>query len=178
MAIPKYDEMYPVILKLFADGAPHSMKELYAFVASEMGISPQEAKEMLPSGKQTVLVNRVGWARTYLAKAGLLVNTARGVWVLSEQGRQVLQERPPVIDNAYLQRFESFQTFKGEILNSGAPVPAPDDGQTPQDVLDSAYRQINAALADELLTEIMKQSPAFFEALVVDLLQRWDTEAL
>lgn len=172
MAIPKYDEMYPAILSLLSDGAPHSMKELYAFVANELGVTKEECRELLPSGKQTVLVNRVAWARTYLAKAGLLTNTARGVWALSETGKRVLQERPAVIDNMYLRRFESFRDFKGELLSDNTRSTAADDGQTPQDVLDSAYRQINAALADELLAEIMKKSPAFFESLVVKLLQK------
>lgn len=42
--------------------------------------------------------------------------------------------------------------------------------KTPQDILDEAFQQINTTLADDLLSEIMKQPPAFFEHLVVKLL--------
>ena len=44
------------------------------------------------------------------------------------------------------------------------------DDKTPTDLIDDAFRQINSALAKDLLTKILEMSPAFFEKLVVELL--------
>ena len=175
MAIPKYNELYRPMLDCLSDGRDHSFSQLCAQIAAQLHLSETEQNEMLPSGVQTVFANRAGWCRTYLKKAGLIETPARGISRLTEAGRQVLAENPPVIDNQYLSRFPSFQEF----LHRDPPTAAkladsvvePSD-QTPQDTLESAYRQINDALCDALLSEILRQTPAFFERLVVQLLQK------
>ena len=45
---------------------------------------------------------------------------------------------------------------------------------TPQETLERTYSLINEQLADDLLSEVMQQSPAFFEQLVVDLMKAMD----
>lgn len=132
----------------------------------------QNVRNWLPSGRQAIFDNRVGWTRTYLKKAGLLTTQAEATYQLTQLGKQVLDSNPAVIDNSFLEQFDSFCQF---IHAEPAPVNhASTDGQsgqTPQDAFDLAYQQINHALADDLLTEIMQQSPAFFEKLVVQLLE-------
>ena len=172
MAIPKYDEMYRVFLDCLADMQPHGSKEVRDVIAARLSVSEAERQELLPSGRQTIFDNRVGWTRTYLKKAGLLTSLSRGVYQLTQQGKQVLDSNPDVIDNSFLEQFESFQQFMHT-----EPTPVKhvgidsQNGQTPQDTFDLAYQQINHALADDLLSEIMKQTPAFFEKLVVQLLE-------
>lgn len=93
--------------------------------------------------------------------------------MITPAGRQVLNENPPQIDNLYLQRFESFRKFISPNNNeeSTTSIPAAKvSSKTPQDILDEAFQQIDTTLADDLLSEIMKQPPAFFEHLVVKLL--------
>ena len=174
MSIPKYDEMYRAFLDCLADGQPHRSKEVKDTVAGVFSVSEKERAEMLPSGKQQLFDNRIGWTRTYLKKAGLVQSPSRGVYVITSAGKQVLNENPPHIDNLYLQRFESFRKFiSPDDEDSGTPAPAEKvSGKTPQDILDEAFQQINTTLADDLLSEIMKQPPAFFEHLVVKLLTR------
>ena len=174
MPIPKYDEMYRAFLDCLADGQLHRSKEVKDTVAGVFSVSKKERAEMLPSGKQPLFDNRIGWTRTYLKKAGLVQSPSRGIYVITPAGKQVLNENPHKIDNLYLQRFESFRKFistDGE--DSGTPAPVEKvSGKTPQDILDEAFQQINTTLADDLLSEIMKQPPVFFEHLVVKLLTR------
>ena len=174
MSIPKYDEMYRAFLDCLADGQPHRSKEVKDTVAGVFSVSEKERAEMLPSGKQQLFDNRIGWTRTYLKKAGLVQSPSRGVYVITSAGKQVLNENPPHIDNLYLQRVESCRKFiSPDDEDSGTPAPAEKvSGKTPQDILDEAFQQINTTLADDLLSEIMKQPPAFFEHLVVKLLTR------
>ena len=172
MAIPKYDEMYLVFLNCLADMMPHKSKEVRDTIAANLSVSDSERQEMLPSGRQAIFDNRVGWTRTYLKKAGLLTSPSRGVYQLTEQGKQVLDSNPDTIDNSFLAQFESFRQFmRSDSVSSKADIADDQNGQTPQDTLDFAYRQINHALADDLLSEIMKHPPAFFEKLVVQLLE-------
>ena len=67
---------------------------------------------MLPSGRQPTFDNRVGWARTYLAKAGLLEAPKRGVFRISDHGRDVLTQKPGEINVQFLQQFEEFEAFR------------------------------------------------------------------
>lgn len=172
MAIPKYDEMYRVFLDCLSDMKPHGSKEVRDAIAARLSVSEAERQELLPSGRQAIFDNRVAWTRTYLKKAGLLTAPSRGTYQLTQLGKQVLDSNPAVIDNSFLDQFDSFHQFKHA---ESAPVnhasTDSQSGQTPQDAFDLAYQQINHALADDLLTEIMNQSPAFFEKLVVQLLE-------
>ena len=173
MPIPKYDEMYRAFLDCLADGQTHRSKEVKDIVAGVFSVSEKERAELLPSGKQQLFDNRIGWTRTYLKKAGLVQSPSRGVYAITPAGRQVLNENPPQIDNLYLQRFESFRKFISPNNNEETTLPIPAakvSSKTPQDILDEAFQQINTTLADDLLSEIMKQPPAFFEHLVVKLL--------
>lgn len=111
MPIPKYDEMYRAFLDCLADGQLHRSREVKDKVAWVFSVSEKERAEMLPSGKQQLFDNRIGWTRTYLKKAGLVQSPSRGIYVITPVGRQVLNENPPQIDNLYLQRFESFRKF-------------------------------------------------------------------
>lgn len=174
MALPKYDEIYPYLLSCLADSMPHTAKELRSKIASQMGVTEEEQKQMLSSGRQSVFSNRVGWAATYLKKAGLVESPARGTYVLAEAGKQALLLPPQEINNRFLSQYDSFLEFYGKAAYSpkGIPSALPDAEQTPQDTLDLAYAQIKSALADEVLSEVLKQSPAFFEMLVVNLLEK------
>lgn len=169
MGLPKYDEMYRAFLDCLSDGAIHKSKDVKDTVASLYGISEQERAEMLPSGRQPVFDNRIGWTRTYLKKAGLIDSPTRANYLITKAGCGVLAENPAVIDNHYLQRFDSFRAFVSPDC-AAASVAETVSGQSPQDTLDIVYAQINTALADDILAEVMKQSPLFFERLVVKLL--------
>ena len=93
MPIPKYDEMYRAFLDCLADGQPHRSKEVKDTVAGVFSVSEKERAEMLPSGKQQLFDNRIGWTRTYLKKAGLVQSPSRGIYVITPAGRQVLPRR-------------------------------------------------------------------------------------
>ena len=92
MPIPKYDEMYRAFLDCLADGQPHRSKEVKDTVAGVFSVSEKERAEMLPSGKQQLFDNRIGWTRTYLKKAGLVQSPSRGIYVITPAGRQVLMK--------------------------------------------------------------------------------------
>lgn len=171
MSIPKYYEMYRPFLDCLKDGQNHYIKDITVIVADKLKLSKQELEELLPSGKQGIFRNRIGWTRTYLKKAGLIENPSRGVFTITDEGKAVLSQNPAVINDDFLSRYESFRLFKSPTIDEEkSHVDALED--TPEDVFDNAFKLINASLADDLLVEIMKQKPSFFEGLVVKLLEK------
>ena len=178
MSLPKYNELYSPFLTAIQDGKLHSMKEVKESIAKQLNLSEESLAERLPSGTQTVFANRVGWARTYLNKAGLIDNSEKACTIITEEGKKILNEGEP-ITNALLAkkypRFAAFRKGSGAKTDSAAPDSltgtAQTEEETPQETFERVYQSINDALADDLLTMIMNQSPDFFEALVVDLMR-------
>lgn len=174
MAVPKYDELMKPLLIAVSDGETYKMKDVTALLAEQLNLSSDDLAEMLPSGRQTVFKNRVGWAKTYLKKAGLLDSPARATIVITNAGKQVVADNPEKIDSKYLEQFPSFVDFASAPESEDNAVPAPaapaPTDLTPDDQLEDAYKEINDSLASDLLSEVLKIPPYTFEKFVVDLL--------
>lgn len=112
MAIPDYQSIMLPLLELAADKREHSLREAVDSLASVFDLSQEELKERLPSGQQEVFINRVGWARTYLKKAGLLQSVRRGHFQITDRGLETLAKRPVRIDVKFLDQFGEFQEFR------------------------------------------------------------------
>lgn len=176
MAVPKYDELMKPLLVAVQDGEVYKMKDVTSMLAQQLNLSAEDLAELLPSGRQTVFKNRVSWAKTYLKKAGLLDRPARATIVITDAGKKVVADNPDKIDSKYLEQFPSFVDFTSapETQDSGVTPPAVPQltNLTPDDQLEEAYKQINASLASDLLSEVLKINSYTFEKLVVDLLSK------
>ena len=171
MPIPDYQTLMRPLLAKLADGQVHPLKELLDELTSDFSLSPEEIKEKLPSGRQTVISNRIGWAKTYLAKAGLLETPKRANYRISERGQQALQECPDYIGNAYLAQFEEFQQFSSAKKEGIQQQVVTTKGETtPDEQIATAFQALNSSLADDILDSIRNATPNFFEQLVVDLM--------
>jgi restriction system protein len=179
MALPSYDTFMLPVLRALADGHEHDIRDLRERMAAEFKLGDQERLELLPSGKQPVFDSRVGWAKTYLEKAGLLVTVRRACYRITDAGRSVLAKKPDHIDKEYLLQFDSFRVFATratEEESGGADSPGGDVapgvvvGMTPEEALERAHKEIRARVEAELLDAVAKASPRFFEKLVVELL--------
>ena len=161
--------MYP-LLELAADGEVHSMDEAYEVLAERFRLTEEERAELLPSGRQSRYENRVGWARTYLTKAGLLESTGRGQFKITPRGLDVLKSGVTDIDKNYLYQFPEFVEFRRRDRGNAESEVIEDAGKTPDEQLELLYLELEKQLAHELLERIKQCSPAFFERLVVQLL--------
>lgn len=172
--IPDYQSlMLPVLQK--SAGGEQRIGALVLQLADELGLSEAARSVLLPSGKQTVFANRVHWAKTYLAKAGLVESTKRGHFRITQRGTEVLAGNPDRIDNRFLAKFEEFRHFTDRALQSAEDETTgshSDEGaqRTPDEIMRAAHRRIEAALAQELLDRVRTAPPVFFERLIVDLL--------
>ncbi|MBK8498403.1 MAG: restriction endonuclease [Flavobacteriales bacterium] len=174
MAIPDYQTVMLPLLQRLADGAAHRLSDIRDDLENHFELSEAERKELLPSGGSMVFHGRVGWARTYLRKAGLLDLPTRGSMQITERGKQVLAERPTRIDVGYLKRFPEFiefHTTKRETPTQ-EPLDAAENSKTPEEILDGAYEQVRSTISQELLAKVQSLTWMDFERLVVQLLVR------
>jgi restriction system protein len=162
------------LLRFAGDREEHQLKDAIAALAIEFSLTDEERDEFLPSGQQPVFTNRVGWARTYLKKAGLLSSPRRGYFKITDRGTQVLGEKPNEINQKYLERFPEFVEFKSirreKPDENGLDTPELALGQTPHEALESAYERLRTELASEILSSIRGCDPSLFEKIVVELL--------
>lgn len=168
MPIPDYQTIMLPLLKFAADGKEHSSRESIDFLATEFRLSLEECNELLPSGKQPIFNNRVGWAATYLRKAELVESKKRGYFSITDRGETVLSENPERIDVKFLEQFPEFLKFREKDPIKPPPPPI----INPEELLEAAYQELKETVASELLQNIGQCSPAFFERLVVDLLTK------
>lgn len=173
MAIPTYEDLMLPLMNLLQDGKEHSFQELVEYLAKEFKLTDEEKNERIPSGQQTYLQNRTGWARTHLKKTGLVEYASRGVYKITPKGLALLLENPGRIDNNFLRRFPEFVEWfdlKPEKSKETFQKTIKETEKTPDESIDSAYRTIRENLANEIIEKIKSCSPNFFEYLVVDLL--------
>jgi restriction system protein len=165
--------MLPV-LRAAAD-AETRVPEAANRIADALGLSNDERDEMLPSGRQRILQNRIHWAKFYMGKAGLIDSPGRGRFVASEVGRALLARDPAAINVDMLKTFPAFRDFYEKSVNVAddeepAAKATVASEATPEEQIDAAFSAIQAALKADLLQRVLGQSPAFFERLIVELL--------
>ena len=177
MAIPDFQSIMLPLLELAGDGHTRHVRKAIELLARRFTLTDDEKRELVPSGQQPRFENRMGWARTYMTKAGLLESPKRGFFRITERGRQVLAGKPPAINAKFLEQFEEFMSFRrlrGERPPQLGTTESGDgfSDDTPEESLAAAYQTIRENLADDVLRTVGKCSPEFFEQLVVDLLVR------
>ena len=172
MAVPDFQSLMLPLLKMAADGQPHSLAEAREVLASAFKLTQAERDEFLPSGNQSKFSNRVAWAKSYLQQAGLFVSPRRGHFQLTDRGTGVLKNPPSRIDIKFLEQYPEFVEFRTPKQGGTehVPTPAPGDTETPEEAFEAAHQKMTASLASEVLTRVKTASPEFFERLVVELL--------
>lgn len=175
MAVPKYYEMYHSFLQSLSDGEEHPYSDVKKKVIEDFKLTDTELAELMPSGKQPVFSNRIGWCRTYLKKAGLIESPTKAHFMITKSGREVLKSGRE-ITNETLREFPSFVKFidsdTKKNKDSSEEKESLNNDETPQETLERVYGELNNVLKDELLTRIHEKSPDFFEKMVVELMEK------
>jgi restriction system protein len=154
-------------------GTEMRTNEMRDAVAQYLGLSAEALSQRLPSGTQTAFDNRMGWARTYLFKAGLIERPQRATYVISQSGKELLLNPPSGIDADFLRSYDQFNQFLGTGRNSKEELVATDnagDDLTPEEQIEKGVRRIQRELQDEVLDRVKQLPPEGFEQLVLQLL--------
>lgn len=172
MPIPDFQTLMLPVLRL-ADAGEIKVADAVGRIADEFTLTDQEREELLPSGRQAKIANRVHWSVTYLVKSGLVERPRRGYFAITPKGKSVLSSPPERIDIAFLSQFDGFDEFRTK-ANDDHPAdvePTQDlAAGTPEERVEAAFEDLNAALREELLERILVMHPTAFEKLIVDLM--------
>ena len=172
MPIPDFQSLMLPALKAFADGGEPPLSQVREKIAAAEGLSADDIRELLPSRRQTVFVNRVSWALIYMKRAGLLERVRRGVYRLTQEGELLLSRKPSRIDMNLLEEYPDYVKWK---QRANPPPTGKEDiaslsSETPEEALERAAQQLSSALEADLLDRVRNAEPAFLERVVVDLL--------
>ncbi len=166
--------MLSPLLQFVKDGQEHRIRDAYGGVADILGLTDEERKKLLPSGKVPVINNRVQWAKVDLLKAALLESPQRGIIKITDRGREVLSSGKHSLTEDDLMQFPEYVEFIKYCHRNRTPqvaqTPQEDQDQTPDELIEAAYEELRSTLAEEVLSQVKAASPGFFEKLVVDLL--------
>lgn len=164
------------LLELHADGAEKSQDELRSALAEQFELSEEDLAQRLPSGTARTFVNRVAWASTHLKEAGLLSKPRRGVSRITERGLAALRDYPERVDMSVLEQFPEYIDFRTRssgrrrVTQPASQAQLPVSAETPEETIDAAYREVQTALAEELLSRLLERDDRFFEEVVLDVL--------
>lgn len=182
MMLPDYQSlMLPVLQKVA--GGPKPLREIVSEIADDLRLTAEERAQTIQSGRTPLIYNRIHWAKTYLKQAGLLDQPERGLVRITRRGTAALKQYPQRIDNKILESFPEFNAFKAksntiddhnklcnDITITQKPDAIKDHGKTtPEERIEDASAELDAALRRDLLEKILQSSASFFENLVVDL---------
>lgn len=179
MSIPDFQTLMLPLLEFANDRREHPLADAIEYLSTHFKLTETERKELLPSGKQPIFDNRVGWTRTHLKKAGLFTYPARGRFQITQRGLDLLKTKLPRIDMHLLKQFPEYVAFIGKNTTSlqldncspSSPyLPLESVDRTPDEVIAATYQELRVNLAQELLDRLKSCSPAFFERFVVELL--------
>ena len=155
MAVPDYQGVMLPLLEFAAERkAEISTDDAVEALASRLGLTDDDLKEMLPSGVQRTFVNRVGWSATYMKKAGLLESTRRGYYRITQRGQELLKTKPTIVNVRLLKQYPEFIEFQqlkgtrsGEKRNASSESLDP-GAATPSEALENAYENLRDELVD------------------------------
>lgn len=172
--IPDYQTCMLPLLKFSSDEKIHTLSEAVAHIAELFHLTEEEKQQMLPSGLQTVIFNRVGWARTYLKKAGLLEDPKRATFKITKKGLELLKENITELNVKFLNRYEEFVAFRNKKnennKNENVINDEVESNITPEESIELGFQKLKESVSEDIITKIKECSPGFFERLVVELL--------
>lgn len=177
MAVPDFQTLMLPVLRAVGEVEAVRPADIRAYVAKVCGLTPEDLEERLPSGRQSTFENRCAWANVFLQRAGLIATVKRGVYRLTERGREVLAANPERIDMKYLERFPEYASWRKRSsrretrdTTTVAELAETQPTQTPQELIERTIESLTADLRLTLLDRVRVMSPTGFEGLIVDLL--------
>jgi len=176
MAIPTFQMVMLPLLKYCAENPQeHRIDELIDVIIKHFQLTEEERNQLLPSGKQEIIDNRVGWARSHLKIAGLLEDPRRGYVKITKLGTETIAKNPQDINVKFLNQFDKYRDYNINRRNNtnikDNTIEKEVEETPPLEMIETGIEILNNELAERLLEKINNNSPAFFEKIVLDLLQ-------
>ena len=167
---PTFEDMMLPLLSGIKDHREYSMDDLEKMMAEKLNISDDVLNELTPNRQMTKVRSRLGWAKSYLKKAGLVQYPSRGLAAITERGGDVLTSNPARINRKYLNNLEN----KGDADN--VETGDGDGDLTPEETIIHGFDEFNSMLESDLLEKVRGMTPRGFELMVLDLCKKMNAD--
>ena len=160
----KHDDLFnPVLSALHKLGGSGSIEEIEEQVAKILDLTDEQVNE-IHRGSISKLTYRLAWARNYLKRYGLLENSSRGVWALTEQGIKTTFIDKDVVKRKVVSedREQREKKNKGKILTKTTKVF--EENEVSLEIQEFTWQE-------QLIEELQKIEPSAFERLCQRLLR-------
>ena len=175
MAIPKFEDfLYPFLIQLKDKDV--TTKEMKDALVKHFNLTEEDCSLKTKSGSAFQLNDRIGWCRQWLRRALFIEIPQRGIYSITQRGKDYLQSHTDLRQEDLLQYPEYAEyahmpvTSKVDSTGEKKDIEEKLGEMTPTEQMDVAFKSINDDLAADLLQRVLDMSPNFFEKLVLDLL--------
>lgn len=173
---PTWDEFLRPLLELSAK-APIMRRTGVQAIEDQFHFSDNIRKYKLKSGQPQVQ-NRAGWAMSALVKAEFIEKhpTEKFTYQITDKGRTYLQQHQGPITDEDLKNLEGYieawqeASRKRQTPTESTPTLVKFETSTPDDLIESAVRNIEENLRADLLEQLLNSDPYRFEQIVIDML--------
>ena len=172
--VPAYHELlWPALQAVTELGGSASISEIAETVIKRQGFSDAQQAVLHNDGPETEIGYRLAWARSYLKGMGLLTNSARGIWALTDEGTALVTD-PDATDSQRRERVRQlWQAHLAEIRKARKVRPSQDAPEP-----DAAGLAGGRGWKEQLLDQLMDMSPDAFERLAQRLLREADFDSV
>ena len=172
MAVPIFEDfLYPFLQA--TENKDMSISEMKQYIIDHFQLTEEDCSIRTKSGNATQVSDRLNWVRQYLRRALMIEMPERGVYRITQRGKDYLAKHNDLRKKDLMQ-YAEFASYATGTVSSEAPTLSTSKNEsenlTPTEQLEQAYHSIVDDLAADLLQKTLEQSPSFFEHLVVDLL--------
>jgi restriction system protein len=173
MDIPKYHETFIPILEILSDGKIIHYNDLRKRVRDKYYSDlPNELLNKKTTTGANVLIDRIGWGKSYLKQGKFLFYPERAMVQITEKGKAVLKNEKFTLKElkkdsdyiAYQEAKKAAKESKGEELEN--------ENASPQDLIDSGFSAIETQVKSDLLERLKDIDPYYFEKVILILLQK------
>lgn len=159
VALPPYtDLLWPTLQAVIALGGSGVIEDIDAEVIDRAGLPDAVRTVLHGDGPGTEIEYRVAWARTYLKGMGLLSNTRRGVWSVTDRGRAVRESEIKPMQVAYTAEKRRKRLVR--TASSGAQVvplaAAPEDPELWREPVLAAVAELPADGFARMVTSVLR----------------------
>ena len=154
MTLPRLEDLLTLTLQaLEALGGSGTVGEIDDWVTAQLDLSDEELGATHERSGVPIIPYRCAWARSYLKFAGLTTSGGRGVWVITEEGRALLQVGDAAVRRAVADAAtKRAKRYREKKSNEGT-----------QATLEEATSELE--WSEELLSVLKELSPDAFERL-------------
>lgn len=165
--LKKDDFYFPILRLLDTLGGSASIEEMEQRLVEEFEFTDADLTAAHEKSGTPIIFNKVAWARSYLREAGLVANEKRGVWILTENGRNALAAGQEVVRDRVVAAMRDYNARRKAAAEATAAEEVP-----PDDVSEDGMPSEDAAdWRDQLLTALKAMDPSAFERLCQRLLR-------